>query len=925
MNIYNDISDTRILHDDYFSKRPAAYLLPAVRLVLLCVMAASFILIFCDIYGYSGDKTILAVIGACSAGLVYTLASLFPASLVYGGTIAAAAGFIWIFRDEADEVRTYFWDYMMIRLNSRLLKTGNFTIHNIYRLKSEFSPEYTRMTEAFMWAAIFLAVVFAVIFTASVRTRFRMSVPVTAVTLISAPAVASETAGFFMSYMVYLVCVLSFEAVLSSYELDNSFIFGSLAAARYSERRNDASYHRRTRFFILKRKLDHDAHRYHKYVPNLIAMACVTSAVFFTVSAVVPEGSGISYKKVFDTISSVSTSIMDNIGNMLGTSFGTADDKGYFSSDSYGSISNSISLEPPNSSDRPVLNAVLTRNDIPVYLRGDIGVDYTDGSWSGIKGYSQLYADAVSDEFYPETEYQVFRRYVTYVSPVSADELLPLQMISVQYLRNTRVVFQPLAAYELSFRNSDYYECFGDFILRTKRGFIKTYQSLALTPTFTESDFRTTPDAFDGSEIADLIYDDGTDSERELIEDGQISIPDMTNEFYLAQIDAYRSFINETYMRSNSKISRFVEQFRDYYTKTAGSEVWSSRELGPNALAYRRAQAMCDYFSENFTYSLDVDNGEDQLTGFLYDTNEGHCALFATAMTLAMRELGYPARYVTGYVVSGGGTPVEGGYSYTLTEKMLHAWVEVYFTGIGWLPFDPTAAVPGYSDTQHTETVTTPEDEKPASETTTSVTTPPTTPPVSSVSETESTTAPDTADSTEDTTREPEGGDEDNTEDYHKGREEGIADVIIRLLPFIAGAAVLAGAVIVIVLFFRNLKKAEENVLAGFGTLPPTDAAGVMYRFVLALLERKGLHPENEQFYDFAQRVDGSIEMKGSNLFLMDIMPVFEKCEFGNEEISPVTEQERQSVLGYTAGLYRKVMSDLPPLKRLFAKISLFL
>ena len=76
---------------------------------------------------------------------------------------------------------------------------------------------------------------------------------------------------------------------------------------------------------------------------------------------------------------------------------------------------------------------------------------------------------------------------------------------------------------------------------------------------------------------------------------------------------------------------------------------------------------------------------------------------------------------------------------------------------------------------------------------------------------------------------------------------------------------------------------------------------------------------------DFAQRVDSDTLLKGSNVFMMDVMPVFEKCEFGNPEVSPVTQDEREAVRRFTAAVYVKVMSSFSPLKRFFVKISLFL
>ena len=48
---------------------------------------------------------------------------------------------------------------------------------------------------------------------------------------------------------------------------------------------------------------------------------------------------------------------------------------------------------------------------------------------------------------------------------------------------------------------------------------------------------------------------------------------------------------------------------------------------------------------------------------------------------------GLPARYVEGYSLH-----AAPGESVVLTGEDAHAWVEVYFNGVGWLTFDPTAA-----------------------------------------------------------------------------------------------------------------------------------------------------------------------------------------------------------------------------------------
>ena len=55
-------------------------------------------------------------------------------------------------------------------------------------------------------------------------------------------------------------------------------------------------------------------------------------------------------------------------------------------------------------------------------------------------------------------------------------------------------------------------------------------------------------------------------------------------------------------------------------------------------------------------------------------------------MTLALREKGIPARYITGFTTGklelNGST---GMYEKTIHENSLHAWVEVYTEDFGWL------------------------------------------------------------------------------------------------------------------------------------------------------------------------------------------------------------------------------------------------
>lgn len=110
------------------------------------------------------------------------------------------------------------------------------------------------------------------------------------------------------------------------------------------------------------------------------------------------------------------------------------------------------------------------------------------------------------------------------------------------------------------------------------------------------------------------------------------------------------------------------------------------------ASRYEAAEAVRNYLQKGYTYTLNTrvpPAGADFSDDFLFTTKQGYCVHFATAMTVLLRSSGIPARYIQGY---GPGTPEAGSgpNRFTVTQGDAHAWVEVYFPGAGWVPFDPT-------------------------------------------------------------------------------------------------------------------------------------------------------------------------------------------------------------------------------------------
>ncbi len=112
---------------------------------------------------------------------------------------------------------------------------------------------------------------------------------------------------------------------------------------------------------------------------------------------------------------------------------------------------------------------------------------------------------------------------------------------------------------------------------------------------------------------------------------------------------------------------------------------------------YDKAVALENYLHSHYGYTLDLSGspGRDPLPNFLFERRAGHCEYFATAMTVMLRTLGIPARYINGFQT---GEYNDVGGDFIVRASDAHSWVEAYFPGHGWITFDPT---PPGSPTQH--------------------------------------------------------------------------------------------------------------------------------------------------------------------------------------------------------------------------------
>lgn len=142
----------------------------------------------------------------------------------------------------------------------------------------------------------------------------------------------------------------------------------------------------------------------------------------------------------------------------------------------------------------------------------------------------------------------------------------------------------------------------------------------------------------------------------------------------------YPAWVRENYLQLPKNLSPRITQLALDITTDADTP-------------YDKAMAITNYLRNAITYSTTVDlppDGTDPLVWFLFDTHRGFCNYYATAEVIMLRSVGIPARMVVGFA--------QGEYQppdkYTVLEKDAHAWPEVYFSGIGWVEFEPTSSQP---------------------------------------------------------------------------------------------------------------------------------------------------------------------------------------------------------------------------------------
>lgn len=143
----------------------------------------------------------------------------------------------------------------------------------------------------------------------------------------------------------------------------------------------------------------------------------------------------------------------------------------------------------------------------------------------------------------------------------------------------------------------------------------------------------------------------------------------------------YPDWISENYLQLPDNFPERIRLLADEITQNENTN-------------YDKVEAITRFLRSEITYQEQIPEppkNANPVEWFLFDLKAGFCNYYASAEVLMLRSIGIPARMVFGYAQ---GVASENQRFFTVTLKQSHAWPEVFFPGIGWVEFEPTAAQP---------------------------------------------------------------------------------------------------------------------------------------------------------------------------------------------------------------------------------------
>lgn len=291
-----------------------------------------------------------------------------------------------------------------------------------------------------------------------------------------------------------------------------------------------------------------------------------------------------------------------------------------------------------------------------LYLKGFVGEIYEDGKWQDFHKAVFRGKNAGIFEWLQENDLVPEKQYSNYVG--------------------------------LSYHKNDYKEL--DVDVKNVGAYRKylylpySFKNISIDDFYYDKGKQTVSNDFFGNEQYNF-REQSQNLPSELIENENwiLAPQNVGQEKYLNVERVYRSFVYQNYLD-------VPEEYNDVV-----NDMFFSENEDEHLNIYQATQEIRNVLSEKLSFNSELvkpPEGEDALKWYITKQKEGNSAVYASISVLAYRAKGIPARYAEGYYVDED-KQIENMGLCDITNKDAHAWVEVYFDGIGWMPIDTT---PGY-------------------------------------------------------------------------------------------------------------------------------------------------------------------------------------------------------------------------------------
>ncbi len=852
-----------LVYDRYYGNKPSTVMLTVERLLLCCGISLCAIMYTFTEYQLPVDISVMALVTSVASAVFFLLFHFIKKRVVLPAILVMVAAVIYFTYEKLLPMLSYFVDSIMLMAEGRFIYPRQYLLNEVLLLTPS-NPDYIN---GISFGLLLLSLILSLVCALSTVSKIKV-IPVVLLTVVYCiPCMLSERLEFNFWLIPFVALMLTAAVISDNYRFGISPF--NRAEHKVSSRREERTFIRSSDRSSFLKRISMRTSFYSKYFSVGLSAAVILAVTSVGAAILCPPGTAVSYTKIFDAIS--------NIGNDFGvvsSPFEEGPAAEYFTGDAEDS-SSELNIISPGDGERDIIKVSFTGNQ-PIYLRGDIGVDFTGRSWTSlVSSTPEAWTDKLSDHYRP-CELKMTRALLSASKSESfADTIVSSEDVRIEYLCETDVVFLPPYTGEFSYYDNGSFNVYGDLVLRVNRNsgsYVNAVECTALVPSYTNTEVT--------GDVEKIAAIEKAYTAQSVISPDEIAatvLTDISGNDKL--ITSYGEYVRKTYLSIDDSIRSQLMPLMfemgmlgDFSDKSASDK-------------YAAASHVAAYLRDNYTYTTENINGNiDPVMNFLYTTKRGHCSLYASAMTLMLRDMGIPARYCTGFYVV---TSNRFGDTLVLKEKNLHAWVEVYLDEIGWVTFDPTssAAFPGISEDgiNNTDTAESGEDESIPNQDVES-------------SRPDLPSRPDEQSSIS--------AESDVTSSPVVTPSEEVPTDITAYIPFIiAICAVVLIALIVcgVILWYRSIKYGAINSIGNMRDSEPTRGGRIAYLCILDMLSYYGLTISGgEMPVDFYKRVD---DIFGTDL--CSVADLIASIEFGTAEL---TDSQRGFIVNELVKIYGKLL-----------------